>query len=347
MKRLSHLWHRLQYRFTEPRRQARFRRAIRHLHGPQVLEVAPDDVVLLAPVQNGAYYLDAFFDHYRAMGVGHFVFLDNGSTDDTLDRIRAEPGTTIDQCLLPFGPYEDLMRGYLADTYGQNRWCLFVDMDEILDFEGRQSGGIQALTRYMTAQGHTAMMAQMLEMFPKAPLSEVADLPFDAVLEAFRYYDISTLTRYDYHAPDHPLADLLVDNQTTNPNLAFLFGGVRGKVFGEECCLTKHPLVFNGPDVRVAPHPHLSCGVRCSDISVVLKHYKFANDPSARDAASLAQGTLAHGEDEKRASRMASAPDLSLFSLDARPWNRVELLRRAGFLHGSAAYDAFLAAGAR
>lgn len=342
MKRLSHIWQRLKYRVTEPLKEVRFRRSITRVHGPQVLEVAPDDVVLLAPVQNGAYYLDAFFAHYRAMGVKHFVFLDNGSTDDTLDRIRAEPGTVIDHCPLPLGRYEHLIRGYLAQTYGRDRWCLYVDMDEVLDFEGREAHGIQALTRYMASQGHTAMMAQMLEMFPKAPLAEVAALPFDKAQEAFSYYDISTLTRYGYHAENNPLADLLRDNETTNPDIGFCFGGVRGKVFGEDCCLTKHPLIFNGPGVIPAPHPHLSRGVRCSDITVVLKHYKFANDPGGRDAVSLQDGTLGHGEDEKRSSLMMADPTLTLFSLDARPWNRVALLRRAGFLQGSDAYDRFL-----
>lgn len=346
MKPLSHIWQRLKYRVTEPLKEARFRRAVTHVHGPQVLDVAADDVVLLAPVQNGAYYLDAFFAHYRAMGVKHFVFLDNGSTDDTLDRIRAEPGTVIDHCPLPLGHYEHLMRGYLAQTYGRDRWCLYVDMDEVLDFEGRETHGIQALTRYMAAQGHTAMMAQMLEMFPKAPLAEVAALPFDKAQEAFSYYDISTLTHYGYHAANNPLADLLRDNETTNPDIGFCFGGVRGKVFGEDCCLTKHPLIFNGPGVIPAPHPHLSRGVRCSDITVVLKHYKFANDPGGRDAVSLQEGTLGHGEDEKRSLRMAADSKLTLFSLDARPWNRVALLRRAGFLQGSEAYDRFLSEGA-
>lgn len=339
MTRLSHLWQRLIYRVTEPLKEARFRRSITHVHGPHDLDVAPDDVVLLALVHNGAYYLDVFFDHYRAMGVKHFVFLDNGSTDDTVARIKAEPGTIIDHCPLPLGAFEHMMRGHMAQTYGQNRWCLYIDMDEILDFEGREQHGIQGLTRYMAAQGHTAMMAQMLEMFPKAPLAEVAELPFDQVQSVFSYYDTSTLSRFGYHAADNPLADLLLDNEVTNPEIDFLFGGVRGKVFGENCCLTKHPLIFNGPDVTPAPHPHLSKGVRCSDVTVVLKHYKFANDPGARDAATVAGAVIGHGEDEMRASRMTAEPALTLFSLDARPWNRVALLRRAGFLQGSEAYD--------
>ena len=115
---------------------------------------------------------------------------------------------------------------------------------------------------------------------------------------------------------------------------------MRGKVFGEACCLTKHPLIFNGPGVTPAPHPHLSMGIRCADVTAVIKHYKFAGNTAARDAASLSSGDLAHGEDAARAAVLSQTPDVSLFSLDARKWNRAELLTRAGFLVGSARYDA-------
>lgn len=343
MRSPLHLIRRLAYRWTERRRRTRFGKSVRHLHGPKRLDVAPGEVVLIALVRNGSYYLDAFFAHYRAMGVKHFVFIDNGSTDDTIERIKAEPGTVIDQCPLPLAGYEDLIRQYPAQRYGQNRWCLYVDMDEMLDFEGRRQVGLPGLIAYLEAQGFTALVAQMLEMFPKAPLSETGDLSYAQALEDFRYFDISALRRFDYHSPEIPFAALLEDNELADNRVQFLFGGVRGKVFGEECCLTKHPLIFNGPGVTPAPHPHLSQGVRVADVTAVIKHYKFANDPIARDTGSLASGDLAHGEDARRLEVLGARPDTSLFSLDARRWNRVELLYRAGFLNPSEAYSAHLA----
>ncbi|MDG1171005.1 MAG: glycosyltransferase family 2 protein, partial [Sulfitobacter sp.] len=53
-------------------------------------------------------------------------------------------------------------------------------------------------------------------------------------------------------------------------------------------------------------------------------------------------GALTHGEDAARAAVLSAAPDVSLFSLEARRWNRVELLQRAGFLVGSKCYAAYL-----
>ena len=329
---------------AEARRGAKFASALHHLHGPKTLDVAEDDVVLIALVRDGSYYLDAFFRHYRAMGVRHFVFIDNGSSDDTITRIKREKGTVIDQCKLPLARYEDMIRQYPARTYGQNRWCLYVDMDEIFDFEGRSTIGIKGLIHSLQSRGDTAMVAQMLEMVPKGPLRDAREKPYKQALLEFLYFDISAVRKFAYHDPEVPFSALLQDNTIPVDDIKLLFGGVRGKVFGENCCLTKHPLIFNGPDVTPAPHPHLSMGVQVADVTGVIKHYKFAGDSGARDAASIASGDLAHGEDAARAQRMAQDPDLSLFSLDARRWNRIELLYRAGFLVASEAYSAFVAA---
>jgi hypothetical protein len=342
MRTPLHLLRRLWQRASETRRRARFAAALTHVHGPRSLDVKPGEVVLIALVRDGAYYLDAFFRHYRAMGVRHFVFMDNGSTDGTLDRIRREKGTVIDQCRLPLGHYEDLIRQYPAQTYGEGRWCLYADMDEIFDFEGRTRIGIGGLVQYLEREGHTAFAAQMLEMFPKGPLSAAADLPYKQALVQFLYYDLSAVEKRDYHDPAIPFSALLRDNRLASDAVKFCFGGVRRKVFGEDCCLTKHPLVFNGPGVTPAPHPHLSMGVTVSDVTGVIKHYKFAGNAAARDAGSLAAQTLGHGEDAARAKVMAQDPEVTLFSLDARRWNRVELLYRAGFLVPSERYTAFL-----
>jgi hypothetical protein len=342
MKNPLHILRRLWHRAAERRRRSRFLRSLRHLHGPATPDMAPDDVLAIVVVRNGSYYLDAFFDHYRSLGIRHFAFVDNGSTDDTIARIKAQPGTIIDQSTLPLGQYEDLIRQYPAQTYGAGRWCLYVDMDEIFDFEGRAQIGLRGLIGYLQRQGATALVAQMLEMFPKAPLRDVAHLDYAQALREFSYFDISTLDKFDYHSTDIPFHALLSANSCPTAAVKFCFGGIRGKVFGENCCLTKHPLIFNGPGVTPAPHPHLSMGLRCADITGVIRHYKFAGDAAARDAASVASGALTHGEDAARAAVLSAAPDVSLFSLEARRWNRVELLQRAGFLVGSKRYAAYL-----
>ncbi|MEP2717202.1 glycosyltransferase family 2 protein [Pseudophaeobacter sp.] len=334
---------RLKNRLLPLFQQLRFLASLRHLQGPRRRVAAPDEVVLVTLVRDGAFYLDAFFDHYRALGVAHFVFFDNGSSDATLAQLQEQPGVSVLQSRLPWGAYENIFRSYAARCFAQDRWCLIVDMDEIFDFEGRAEIGLPGLTRYLTRQGYTGLMAQMLEMFPKAPLRAVANLPYRSVLEQFDHCDISTVTSYDYQSTKSGLAYFLIQNRATPPAPQILFGGVRGKVFGEDCCLSKHPLIFVGPAVTPALHPHASTGLTLAPMSALIRHYKFANDALARDRASVAAASIAHGEDQQRLSVLQQQPDLSLWSPEAQPFPGITALQEQAFLQADPACTACLA----
>ncbi|UWR76906.1 glycosyltransferase family 2 protein [Phaeobacter inhibens] len=321
----------------------RFRVSLRHLSGPRKIDLPREAVTVVALVRDGAYYLDVFLAHYRALGVSHFVFCDTGSTDGTLAQLAQEPDVTVLQSRLPWGRFENIFRGYAARTFSADRWCLFADMDEILEFEGQAQLGLNGLVRYLNRHGYSAMMAQMLEMFPQAPLRSVAQQSYPEVQQSFCHYDISAVRALPYHDPATGLGFFLSRNQIPDaPPPKMQFGGIRGAVFGERCCLSKHPLVFVDADTDPAVHPHVSTGVRVADTMAVLKHYKFANDPMARDQASLKAASIPHGEDALRVAGFAKRPDLTLWSQTAQKYNGPETgpeaLREAGFLQVSARY---------
>jgi len=341
MEQRTPLLARIRKRLDSIGRRRNFNRAIERVHGAD-LNVPVGDVLAIVLVRDGSYYLDDFLEYYRALGVRHFAFIDNGSTDDTIERLQAEVGCVVDRAVLPLAEYEDMLRAYPANTYGRDRWCLYVDMDEQFDFEGRETHGLPALIQYLEMRGETALMAQMLEMFPKSPLADARDLSFKQSIDTFEYYDTSTVDCYDYHSSDISFEWLLRGNQLTSDALQFKFGGVRGKVFGEECCLTKHPLVFNSAEVIPAPHPHLSQHLIVSDFTAVIRHYKFAGNIAARDATSAGSGDLDHGEDTARLEVLNAQKALTLYSDASQRWKGIDALYEDGFLTKSSAYHAYL-----
>lgn len=322
---------------------ARLKASIKRLHGPARFDLGPRDVVLVVVIKDGEFYLDKFFEHYRMLGVKHFVFVDNGSTDGTIERIKAEPGTVLLQSRLTIGTYEVEFRRHGAQTYAHNHWVLYADVDELFDFEGSETLRLAGLVEYMESWGYTALMAQMLDLFPAASIQSYANAPFEEAINDFRYYDLTDLLRYDYHDYDAiPWSYFMRTNTTSNDELKFMFGGVRKKLFGEMCCLTKHPLVFVDDTTWPNPHPHTAAHVRVADFSAVLKHYKFTNDPFARDRQTLRDGTIIHGADRQRLEVVNDNPDISFYSEDALCWAGVEPLYDQGFLVRSAAFTRFL-----
>src|SRR5215212_8233885 len=62
--------------------------SIEHLHGPDRVDVRDDELIVLTQVRDSRPYLKAFVDHYSSMGVKHMIFLDNGSTDGTVEALK-------------------------------------------------------------------------------------------------------------------------------------------------------------------------------------------------------------------------------------------------------------------
>lgn len=321
----------------------RFLTSINHVHGPEGPDTPQDAVIVVVLVRDGLYYLDEFLAHYRGLGAAQFVFCDNGSADGTVERLKREPDAVVLQSLLPWGEVESDFRRYAAELYAPGRWCLFADMDEMFVFKGADQIGLPGLTRYLSAQGFTALVAQMLEMFPQEPLRETARLSYTQALEAFAWYDLREMVRYPYHDPETGISWFLQGNTLSDPGLEVLFGGTRRRVFGERCCLTKHPLVRVVDGVEPGVHPHAAGHVFCADFTALIRHYKFAGDAAARDADTVARGVIEHGEDRQRLARLGEDPELTLWSEDAQRYDGVTTLIEQGFLRGSEAYDRFLA----
>ncbi len=338
------LWSKVSRRAGDAMHKARFRRSLRHLHGPTGVSVAEGGIVAVILVRNGMFYLDEFLAHYRGLGVDQFVFCDNGSTDGTVERLTSEPDTVILQSLMTWGEIENDFRRYAAETFARDRWCLIVDMDEMFEFDGADMLGLRGLTGYMDAEGHTALVAQMLEMYPDRPIRETARMPFDEVLNQFHHYDLSDIDAHDYHDPNLSFAWYLERNRLSSEAVQILFGGARSRVFGEHCCLTKHPLVKVKGDLEPAVHPHCAVHSRVADFTALIRHYKFANDPVARDADTAARAAIPHGEDRARLRRFDHTPDLTLYAPVSRRFEGLAPLQEAGFLVTSPRFEAYRAA---
>jgi Glycosyl transferase family 2 len=76
--------------------------SIEHLHGPEdVPYVGNDELVVLCLVRDGRPWVKSFVEHYFSLGVQHMVFLDNGSSDGTVEVLKNYDNVTIPQTELP------------------------------------------------------------------------------------------------------------------------------------------------------------------------------------------------------------------------------------------------------
>lgn len=316
-----------------------------HLHGPRRIDLPDDACATVTMLRDGAYHLDALLAHHRALGVRHSLIIDNGSRDDSVEIARRHPDVTIVRNPLPPGRYEKALRRALARSSIRGGWLLFVDADELFvpPLEGDDALG--RLLRYCNAAGFTAVQCQMLDMFSDLPLSATAALPYAEALELFRHYSLADVEAVAFFDPALPFARHVVTSRCDDRGIRFLFGGIRKRVFGENCCLSKQALVRNLPRIGLQAHPHCSENVVCADVSGLLLHYKFCGDMPARDAEAVARGVWSHGEDRARMARLQGEPDLRIDCPAKQSYRGPEALVDAGFLHVSPAARAAITAG--
>src|SRR5579872_602451 len=225
---------------TNKYRTIRLSSAVRHVYGQSSLNYSDEQLIIICVVRNGCVYVNSFIKYYLALGVKHIVFLDNGSTDNTVELASRYDNVTILKTDLPYSKYENIMKNYLARRFSKGRWNLCVDIDEFFDWPFSGIISLRSLLRYLNAGSYTAVVAQMLDLFSEAPLSEVRDDPDEDVTKNYKYYDISNISKSAY-----PYSRLSYDGVKMH------WGGIRKTVFGSNNGLTKSPLVFVDRHIRL------------------------------------------------------------------------------------------------
>src|SRR5215218_7206143 len=247
--------------------------SIEHLYGPEEVPYEEDELVLVCLVRNGRPYIKSFVEHHASMGIKHLFFLDNGSTDGTVEALKEYENVTVLHTTLPFKRYQVSMRQYLIERFGKKgRWCLCVDIDELFDYPYSDVVRLGSLLGYLNERSYTAVVAQMLDMFPDEALSGSASSPDEPLKERHRFYDISNIQTKGIKEHGR-------NNIYESDDIEYFLGAIRSTLFGTKVYLTRFALMFS--DGRLKPFAgsgHRVDNARVADLTCVYLHYKFLDE---------------------------------------------------------------------
>jgi hypothetical protein len=138
--------------------------------------IAPDDILLMSVLRNERVRLPYFLQYYRALGVGHFLMVDNGSDDGSGEFLLAQPDVSLWRAA---GGYREARFGMDWITHLQNRhadghWTLTVDLDEFLIYPFCETRPLRALTDWLEGAGLRALSAMILDLYPRGALEAQA-----------------------------------------------------------------------------------------------------------------------------------------------------------------------------
>ncbi len=140
--------------------------------------IAQGAVLCFSTVRNEILRLPYFLDHHRSLGVGHFLFVDNGSDDGTADLLAAQPDVSLWRTDAGYkaSRFGADWLGWLQMRYAHGHWALTLDADEVLIYPYWQTRDLRALTEWLDASGQPVFPAMMLDLYPEGRLG---DAPYD------------------------------------------------------------------------------------------------------------------------------------------------------------------------
>ena len=132
------------------------------------------------PAQRGPPGCRIFWRHYRRLGVGHFLVIDNDSDDGTGAILAAQPDVSVWRTPASYkgghrGSGWDWINRLLL-RHGAGHWCLTVECRRIAGLSRlRRARPLAELTAWLDRQGGgaggiPALSATMLELYPKGPV---------------------------------------------------------------------------------------------------------------------------------------------------------------------------------
>ena len=250
-------------------------------------QIGPSDILAFVTLRNESLRLPFFLDHHRRLGVRHFLVVDNGSDDGSVEFLKDQPDVSLWRTNESYKLSRFGMEWvtWLQMQYGVGHWCLTLDADEALVYPDWDNRALPELTRWLEDRKVRSFGAIMLDMYPKGPLSAQ---PYDAGQDPAK-----TLGWFD------------ADNYRRRRNPKFqnewIQGGVRDRVFFQDRperapTLNKVPLVHWKRGFTYVTSTHHMLPTKLNHVfdsqvdglpSSVLLHSKFLNTIGTKSVEEL------------------------------------------------------------
>jgi hypothetical protein len=161
---------------------------------------APGRVSCFSLIYNEDWFLPHFLNHHRALGVGHFVFYDDNSTDHSREILMGEQDCTVleaadkDAPRHRLGLMQRMLGNWVLKSFGAGTWALHLDVDELVILPPGFSS-IGEVVRYLEERKQACTMAAMVDFYPERlsgrfydPLGPLQGSPFFDADPVFKWF---------------------------------------------------------------------------------------------------------------------------------------------------------------
>jgi len=154
------------------------------------------DILVFSTLRNEKIRLPYFLEYYRDLGVGHFLIVDNDSTDGSADYLAEQPDVSVWTTKRSYkkARYGVDWLNWLQMKHGHGHWTLTVDPDEFLIYPFCDTRPLPALTDWLDASSIKSFSAMLLDMYPKGRIDEQPYCAGQNPLEIASWFDAGNYT---------------------------------------------------------------------------------------------------------------------------------------------------------
>lgn len=153
--------------------------------------IRPKHILAFATIRNERQRLRYFLKYYRRLGVDHFFFVDNGSTDGSAEYLAGEVDVSLwatDESYRKSRYGTDWLN-WLKFRYGHGHWTLTLDPDELLVYPFCDTRPLPALCDWLDQSGIRSFGTMLLDMYPEGPLTNATYRDGQDPFELARWFD--------------------------------------------------------------------------------------------------------------------------------------------------------------
>lgn len=260
------------------RRKNSIRAKLRQVSGAGPRGCPDDALICMLVCRNERRFLPSLLKHYRELGVGRFVIVDDQSDDGTAEFLSREPDVDLWGSKKRFAESArgKIWRERLMALYGFGRWYINIDSDEYLIPPLHDALPLKDYLRALSQRRIRRVAAPMIDFYPDGPLSEAI---FEGSDERMPWQV----------APDFDAEGYSGGFEASG---AILRGGVRQRVFGTDMHLMKYPIIYWDRSCTLGASIHWPTPTARNVTSEwgVLLHFKIFSDVDERAAAIIENG---------------------------------------------------------
>jgi len=257
-----------------------------------------NDPILLCAVKDDLERIKLQVEYHRGIGVKHFAYIDNMSTDGTFEWLKEQPDVSLFLTEETFNAdVKDAWKRQATDILGYGRWYLVLDSDEFFIYPGIETKNINAYIDFLENNKIKSAFSPMIDMYSRGTLFEKIN-GVNGIFDSYCYFDTDTYTQ----------KKMFSNYRVT--------GGPRMRAFSAEV-LEKYALIKLTEDILVTNHRNLPYkhNFETKGAIAFLLHYKFLPNDIERYKKLITSGLYYNGSEyyKKFMNMFEQNPNLSFY----------------------------------